>query len=115
MHLFGNLLDVCCRCAVAVFAATGLAAGRTYAASAGGLSLPTIVTSLFRNIRDLFQPKGLVSEYSRQEKHEHIPPSVQGNALHKPLGLPASTHAVQLNSTSQPQPFRQKYAGRCKA
>jgi hypothetical protein len=46
-----------------VFAVTALTAGRSYAASAGGFSLPTIVTSLFKNLRDLLQPKGFVSEW----------------------------------------------------
>lgn len=51
------------RCSVAVFAVTALSAARSYAASVGGFSLPVIVTSLFKNLRDLLHPKGFVSEW----------------------------------------------------
>lgn len=51
------------RCSVAVFAVTALTAGRSYAASVGGFSLPAIVTSLFKNLWDLLHPKGFVSEW----------------------------------------------------
>lgn len=51
------------RCSVAVFAVTALTAARSYAASVGGFSLPAIVTSLLKNLRDLLHPKGFVSEW----------------------------------------------------
>lgn len=53
-----------CSATVAVFAATAFVAGRVYASSAGGFSLPAIVKGFAGNLKDLFTPKTLVSEFT---------------------------------------------------
>ncbi|WIA19308.1 hypothetical protein OEZ85_003941 [Tetradesmus obliquus] len=50
-------------CCLALLGATAFVAGRVYAVSAGGFSLPTIIKSFLGNLRDLIAPKTLVSGF----------------------------------------------------
>jgi hypothetical protein len=52
---------------VAVLGATAFVAGRVYAVSAGGVSLPAIVRGFLGNMKDLFTPKTLVSKFMGSE------------------------------------------------